>query len=137
MFGAAGKITGDIRISGHQKEQQSFARISGYVEQFDIHSPFTTVGEALWFSSRLRFEKSVDNETVKEFIEEVPFIRSTTFSERELHAGLWRLVVGRQRSHWLGSSVFELQSRAMCILQSRCLCLVEGRNSQRIPFQEP
>lgn len=66
-----GKITGDIRISGHEKDQQSFARISGYVEQFDIHSPFTTVGEALWFSSRLRFEKSVDNETVREFIEEI------------------------------------------------------------------
>lgn len=66
-----GKITGDIRISGHEKEQQSFARISGYVEQFDIHSPFTTVGEALWFSSRLRFVKSVDDQTVREFIEEI------------------------------------------------------------------
>lgn len=32
-----GKITGDVRINGHPKEQDSFARISGYVEQ--VHSP--------------------------------------------------------------------------------------------------
>ena len=36
---AAGKITGDIRISGHPKEQNSFARVSGYVEQTDIVRP--------------------------------------------------------------------------------------------------
>ena len=31
-------MSGDVRISGHPKEQKSFARISGYVEQFDIVS---------------------------------------------------------------------------------------------------
>ena len=31
----------------------------------------TTVHEALMFSSRLRFTNEVDNETVKEFVEEV------------------------------------------------------------------
>ena len=35
------------------------------------HSPFTTVGEALWISARLRFDNTVDNKTVKAFIEEV------------------------------------------------------------------
>jgi len=44
LLAAAGKITGDIRISGHQKDQQSFARISGYVEQFDIVTPFPFLG---------------------------------------------------------------------------------------------
>lgn len=68
-----GKYVGDIRIAGFPKDQSSFARISGYVEQFDIHAPYTTVGEALWISSRLRFDKSVTDETVKLFINEVFF----------------------------------------------------------------
>ena len=38
MTYAGGKYTGDVRISGHPKEQASFARVSGYVEQFDIVS---------------------------------------------------------------------------------------------------
>ena len=36
---AAGKIEGDVRVSGHPKVQETFARIMGYVEQSDIHSP--------------------------------------------------------------------------------------------------
>ena len=32
-FIAAGIITGDIKVEGHDKEQGPFARISGYVEQ--------------------------------------------------------------------------------------------------------
>ncbi len=54
------------------------------------HSPFTTVGEALWFSSRLRFEKSVDNETVREFIEEVlPLAIPDAFVLQILLVGFW------------------------------------------------
>jgi ABC-type multidrug transport system ATPase subunit len=34
-----GVIEGDIRVGGHPKVQQTFARISGYCEQTDIHSP--------------------------------------------------------------------------------------------------
>ncbi|KAK9794008.1 hypothetical protein WJX73_008792 [Symbiochloris irregularis] len=67
----AGKVLGDIKVGGYPKDQESFARVSGYVEQFDIHAPLTTVHEALLFSSRLRFTNEVDNETVKEFVEEV------------------------------------------------------------------
>ena len=36
---AGGYIDGDIRISGHPKDQRTFARISGYVEQTDVHAP--------------------------------------------------------------------------------------------------
>ncbi len=36
---AAGTIKGDVRVSGHPKVQETFARIMGYVEQYDIHSP--------------------------------------------------------------------------------------------------
>ena len=34
-----GVIEGDIRIGGYPKVQQTFARISGYCEQTDVHSP--------------------------------------------------------------------------------------------------
>ena len=34
---AGGIIEGDIRINGHPKTQDTFARVSGYCEQFDIH----------------------------------------------------------------------------------------------------
>lgn len=57
-----GYIEGDIRISGHPKEQRTFARVSGYVEQNDIHSPQVTVFESLWFSANLRLPKEVTKE---------------------------------------------------------------------------
>lgn len=66
-----GYIEGDIRISGYPKEQNTFARISGYVEQNDIHSPQVTVEESLWFSSSLRLPKEVSKEKKHEFVEEV------------------------------------------------------------------
>ncbi|XP_019100821.1 PREDICTED: ABC transporter G family member 31 [Camelina sativa] len=66
-----GYIEGDIRISGHPKEQRTFARISGYVEQNDIHSPQVTVEESLWFSASLRLPKEISKEKKKEFVEEV------------------------------------------------------------------
>jgi ABC-type multidrug transport system ATPase subunit len=57
-----GYIEGDIRISGHPKVQCTFARVSGYVEQNDIHSPQVTVEESLLFSSSLRLPKEVCKE---------------------------------------------------------------------------
>uniref|UniRef100_A0A3N7ES15 ABC transporter domain-containing protein n=1 Tax=Populus trichocarpa TaxID=3694 RepID=A0A3N7ES15_POPTR len=38
-----GYIEGNITISGYPKRQETFARISGYCEQNDIHSPLVTV----------------------------------------------------------------------------------------------
>ncbi|KAF0930606.1 hypothetical protein E2562_033770 [Oryza meyeriana var. granulata] len=66
-----GYIEGDIRISGHKKEQRTFARIAGYVEQTDIHSPQVTVEESLWFSSTLRLPNDISRETRHAFVEEV------------------------------------------------------------------
>ncbi|KAM1341583.1 hypothetical protein ACFX2F_006016 [Malus domestica] len=66
-----GYIEGDIRISGYPKVQRTFARISGYVEQNDIHSPQVTVEESLLFSSSLRLPKEVSKEKRLEFVEEV------------------------------------------------------------------
>lgn len=45
----SGYIEGDIRISGFLKNQETFARISGYCEQNDIHSPQVTVRESLMY----------------------------------------------------------------------------------------
>ncbi|XP_028768400.1 pleiotropic drug resistance protein 2-like [Neltuma alba] len=66
-----GYIEGNITISGYLKNQATFARISGYCEQNDIHSPNVTVYESLAFSAWLRLGKEVEKETRKMFIEEV------------------------------------------------------------------
>ena len=39
LCAAAGTITGDVKVSGFPKDQSTFARVMGYVEQSDIHSP--------------------------------------------------------------------------------------------------
>lgn len=57
-----GYIEGDIRISGYPKKQSTFARISGYCEQNDIHSPQVTVRESLIYSAFLRLSKETDDE---------------------------------------------------------------------------
>jgi ABC-type multidrug transport system ATPase subunit len=56
-----GHIEGDIRISGFTKKQETFARISGYCEQTDIHSPQVTVRESLIYSAFLRLPQEVSN----------------------------------------------------------------------------
>ncbi|KAL2517559.1 ABC transporter G family member 40 [Abeliophyllum distichum] len=66
-----GYIEGNITISGYPKNQETFARISGYCEQNDIHSPHVTVYESLVYSAWLRLPREVDPETRKMFIEEV------------------------------------------------------------------
>ncbi|KAG5249759.1 pleiotropic drug resistance protein [Salix suchowensis] len=67
----SGYIEGDIKISGYPKKQETFARIAGYCEQNDIHSPHVTVYESLLYSAWLRLPPEVDSETRKMFIEEV------------------------------------------------------------------
>ncbi|KAK4267500.1 hypothetical protein QN277_024273 [Acacia crassicarpa] len=66
-----GYIDGNIKISGFPKKQETFARISGYCEQNDIHSPHVTVYESLLFSAWLRLPPEIDFKTRKIFIEEV------------------------------------------------------------------
>ncbi|KOM25783.1 hypothetical protein LR48_Vigan187s002300 [Vigna angularis] len=66
-----GYIEGSITISGYIKRQETFARISGYCEQFDIHSPNVTVYESLLYSAWLRLPGEVDGATRKMFLEEV------------------------------------------------------------------
>ncbi|KAL9251841.1 ABC transporter G family member 42-like protein [Drosera capensis] len=66
-----GWIEGDIRISGFPKKQETFARISGYCEQTDIHSPRLTVGESIIFSAFLRLPKEINNKDKMIFANEV------------------------------------------------------------------
>ncbi|QHO46532.1 ABC transporter G family member [Arachis hypogaea] len=66
-----GYIKGNISISGYPKNQATFARISGYCEQNDIHSPHVTVYESLLFSAWLRLPSDVKTEARKMFVEEV------------------------------------------------------------------
>ncbi|KAK9078285.1 hypothetical protein SSX86_002342 [Deinandra increscens subsp. villosa] len=66
-----GYIEGDIRISGYPKKQETFARISGYCEQNDIHSPHVTVYESLKYSAWLRLSPDVDENTRMMFVGEV------------------------------------------------------------------
>nr|QVT92281.1 ABC transporter [Salvia miltiorrhiza] len=66
-----GYIEGDIMISGFPKNQETFARISGYCEQTDIHSPQVTIRESLIYSAFLRLPKDVAKEQKMAFVEQV------------------------------------------------------------------
>uniref|UniRef100_A0A0E0RAA5 ABC transporter domain-containing protein n=1 Tax=Oryza rufipogon TaxID=4529 RepID=A0A0E0RAA5_ORYRU len=67
----SGVIEGDITLSGYPKKQETFARISGYCEQTDIHSPNVTVYESILYSAWLRLSSDVDTNTRKMFVDEV------------------------------------------------------------------
>lgn len=58
-----GYIEGEISISGYPKKQETFARISGYCEQNDIHSPNLTVYESLVYSAWLRLSPEINGRT--------------------------------------------------------------------------
>ncbi|ONK76632.1 uncharacterized protein A4U43_C03F30360 [Asparagus officinalis] len=66
-----GYIVGNVTVSGYPKNQRTFARVSGYCEQNDIHSPNVTVYESLMYSAWLRLPAEVDDAKRKMFIEEV------------------------------------------------------------------
>ncbi|XP_027333867.1 pleiotropic drug resistance protein 3-like isoform X1 [Abrus precatorius] len=66
-----GVIEGDIRIGGYPKVQKTFARVSGYCEQNDIHSPYITVEESVKYSAWLRLPTEIDSVTKGKFVEEV------------------------------------------------------------------
>ncbi|KAH9609117.1 hypothetical protein KSS87_004483 [Heliosperma pusillum] len=82
-----GYIEGDIRISGYPKKRATFARICGYCEQDDIHSPYVSVYESLIFSAWLRLSPDIDTKTRQMFVEEVMELVELT-SLREALVGL-------------------------------------------------
>ncbi|KAF9690091.1 hypothetical protein SADUNF_Sadunf01G0159800 [Salix dunnii] len=66
-----GYVEGEIKISGFSKKQETFARVSGYCEQNDIHSPQVTVKESLIYSAFLRLPKEVSKQEKMIFVDEV------------------------------------------------------------------
>ena len=77
-----GYIEGDITISGYPKKQETFARISEYCEQNDIHSPHVTVYESLLFSAWLRLPSDVDLQTRKVVIQlQIEIIKLVFYSQ--------------------------------------------------------
>ncbi|KAL0006434.1 hypothetical protein SO802_013995, partial [Lithocarpus litseifolius] len=67
----SGYIEGNIKIGGYPKVQESFARVSGYCEQTDIHSFQITVEESVIYSAWLRLSPQIDSKTKAEFVNEV------------------------------------------------------------------
>ncbi|KAL8521952.1 hypothetical protein ACS0TY_012197 [Phlomoides rotata] len=79
-----GHIEGQIYISGYPKNQETFARISGYCEQSDVHSPCLTVHESLLFSAWLRLSSQCDFATQRAFVHEVMELVELTQLRRAL-----------------------------------------------------
>ncbi|KAF5782016.1 putative AAA+ ATPase domain, pigment precursor permease/Protein ATP-binding cassette sub-family G [Helianthus annuus] len=67
----SGIVEGEIKIGGYPKVQDTFARVSGYCEQTDVHSPQITVLESITFSAWLRLHPGIDSKTKYRFIEEI------------------------------------------------------------------
>ncbi|XP_056162933.1 pleiotropic drug resistance protein 3-like [Syzygium oleosum] len=63
-----GFIEGDIKVGGYPKVQAAYARISGYCEQTDIHSPQVTIEESVAYSAWLRLPAHIDTNTRAEFV---------------------------------------------------------------------
>jgi len=66
-----GYIDGDILVNGHPKDPLTFDKLTGYVEQQDIHIGTATVREALLFSAYMRLPVSVDQAAREKFCDEV------------------------------------------------------------------
>eukprot|EP01117_Protostelium_nocturnum_P006317 TRINITY_DN227_c0_g2_i2.p1 TRINITY_DN227_c0_g2~~TRINITY_DN227_c0_g2_i2.p1 ORF type:complete len:1432 (-),score=505.14 TRINITY_DN227_c0_g2_i2:66-4361(-) len=65
-----GKVSGTVLLNGMPLEVD-FERITGYVEQQDVHNPGCTVREALQFSAKLRQEKHVSKQEKMEYVERI------------------------------------------------------------------
>ncbi|KAK9760734.1 hypothetical protein K7432_014928 [Basidiobolus ranarum] len=65
-----GVIEGDIFLNGNALNVD-FERITGYVEQMDVHNPYLTVREALQFSAKMRQPMEVPLEEKYEYVETV------------------------------------------------------------------
>ena len=66
-----GRITGEQKPNGCNKTQSTLARVMGYVEQNDIHTPALTVVESLRFSAHLRLDRNVSKRSESVFVDNV------------------------------------------------------------------
>lgn len=67
---SGGEMRGTIKLNGHVVKKETFARLTAYCEQQDLHNAFTTVKEALEFSATLRLPSDVSKDARKAFVDE-------------------------------------------------------------------
>eukprot|EP00026_Physarum_polycephalum_P001183 Phypoly_transcript_01184.p1 GENE.Phypoly_transcript_01184~~Phypoly_transcript_01184.p1 ORF type:complete len:1199 (+),score=222.27 Phypoly_transcript_01184:155-3598(+) len=65
-----GVVTGTMLLNGLPL-RIDYERITGYVEQMDVHNPFLTVREALQYSAKLRQEYDVPVQDKLDYVEQV------------------------------------------------------------------
>jgi ABC-type multidrug transport system ATPase subunit len=65
-----GKVEGTMLLNGLPL-RIDFERITGYVEQLDVHNPYLTVREALQYSAKLRQEFAVPEKEKLDYVERV------------------------------------------------------------------
>lgn len=67
----SGKIEGEVLMNGFPVVKKEFGRITGYVEQQDLHVGTATVRETLMFSARLRLPPEISDTQRIAFVEEI------------------------------------------------------------------
>lgn len=68
---SGGRTEGEQKLNGQPKGKATLARVMGYVEQDDIHTPALTVYESLRFSAHLRLNRDVNTRSEKAFVDDV------------------------------------------------------------------
>jgi len=95
-----GRVEGSVLLNGHPLNI-AFERITGYVEQTDVHNPGLTVREALRFSARMLQDPSVSLEDKYAFVEQVlEMMEMTTLGDAligDLDSGMGISVEERKR----------------------------------------
>lgn len=67
----SGKMDGAITINGFPKDDATFLRITGYIEQVDNHAPLATVREAISLSAEMRLPSGFTKAERDEFVDEI------------------------------------------------------------------
>lgn len=67
----SGKMEGAITINGFPKNDATFLRITGYIEQVDNHAPLATVREAVALSAEMRLPSGFTAAERSEFVDEI------------------------------------------------------------------
>ncbi|KAK3017007.1 hypothetical protein RJ639_006573 [Escallonia herrerae] len=77
----SGTIEGEIKIGGYPKVQETFARISGYCEQSDVHSPQITVEESVEFVKEVL--ETIELDGIKDELVGMPGVSGLSTEQRK------------------------------------------------------